>query len=488
MIKWYNKSIRNQLYFALVLIILCSIVMVSIFSFLVLHTLNVTGALISQQEKSLHLDAEFRSAHQAITLFLNSHNSKAKETYTQHIHNISQIDTVLHNSNPGIYTYSLHQVIKLYTELGDIILESIAEGDSVSAMTQFRRLEQIRGTIEYILPYAQSEVADTVSQHIRNLEQQQRKITSICISALILVCFAVLILTSKVISRIIDSLHFLTEIARKVEREEWLLDELPNDSADELGLLTRTMYHMADTIHAQIEEIEMKATLEQQLQQKEREALQFKLQVANLRLKVLQDQIKPHFLFNCLNLIAKLAYIESAQRCQKATSLIARYLRGVLDHNSDTSSLEEEFSCLQDYCRIQEMRFGDHFSFTINCDDSLLTTKIPSMTLQPLVENAFIHGLDKCTRKGWVHCSAFRAKDKVCIRIEDNGTGLSQERIDWIYKSIQDTNSVQTENAGIGLIGTAKRLLLYFGNQLELKIQSTEGAGTVVVFQFPHLT
>lgn len=143
------------------------------------------------------------------------------------------------------------------------------------------------------------------------------------------------------------------------------------------------MRQMAQTIHAQMQQIQLKAELEQRFRQKEREVLESQLQLSHMRLKMLQEQVKPHFLFNCLNMISKLAFIEGAPRCQKAADLIARYMREVLERGEDTSTLEQEFSCLRDYCRIQEMRFGEHFSFSSIAKRAAVPCAFPLCAFNP---------------------------------------------------------------------------------------------------------
>lgn len=151
----------------------------------------------------------------------------------------------------------------------------------------------------------------------------------------------------------------------------------------------------------------------------------------------------------------------------------------------DTSPLGDEFTCVQDYCQIQEMRFGARFSFEVNCEEACKGLRVPSICIQPLVENAFIHGLDKCARRGWVHCGARQEDGFVSIYVEDNGAGLAPERIAWIYQEIASADLSLPTAKHIGLIGTVKRLQYFFGSKLELSISSEPEVLTRICLKNP---
>lgn len=486
--QWYGRSIRNQLQCVVLSLLACTVAAVLTFSFLTLHTLSVTNDLVADQEMMIQYDALFGDSRQCVTRFVYTGNQDEQHLFAGCAQQLQGIAQTLYAAYPSAYVYSLYQVTNLYVDLGSALLEEKSSGANLDALLQYNRLQTICGTIEYFLPYAQSAVADGVSQHVRALEEEQRRVILASIFAFAAAIGLTFFIISRIISKIILSLQFLTQFALRVEKEQWHI-EVPQrfvQGKDELALLTRAMRQMAQTIHAQMQQIQLKAELEQRFRQKEREVLESQLQLSHMRLKMLQEQVKPHFLFNCLNMISKLAFIEGAPRCQKAADLIARYMREVLERGEDTSTLEQEFSCSRDYCRIQEMRFGEHFSFFVYCQEICRPLRLPSMCLQPLVENAFIHGLNKCARKGWIHCSAVQEQDCVLIRVEDNGAGLTPERIQWIYQQIESSQPTGSDCQHIGLIGTAKRLKYFFGPALSLHLESTPQVGTAVTLRIPQ--
>lgn len=176
-------------------------------------------------------------------------------------------------------------------DLGSALLEEKSSGANLDALLQYNRLQTICGTIEYFLPYAQSAVADGVSQHVRALEEEQRRVILASIFAFAAAIGLTFFIISRIISKIILSLQFLTQFALRVEKEQWHI-EVPQrfvQGKDELALLTRAMRQMAQTIHAQMQQIQLKAELEQRFRQKEREVLESQLQLSHMRLKMLQE-------------------------------------------------------------------------------------------------------------------------------------------------------------------------------------------------------
>ena len=129
------------------------------------------------------------------------------------------------------------------------------------------------------------------------------------------------------------------------------------------------------------------------------------------QLKALRNQINPHFLFNSLNCIARLALFEAAKKTMEMTEQLADYLRYTLQEQSEHGLVcfGEELQCVRSYLAIYRVRFGDRLSFSVEEDPEVRECLVPFMMLQPLVENALIHGLEPCFGRG---NSSWRRKKK----------------------------------------------------------------------------
>ncbi|MBF4693360.1 7TM diverse intracellular signaling domain-containing protein [Fusibacter ferrireducens] len=197
-------------------------------------------------------------------------------------------------------------------------------------------------------------------------------------------------------------------------------------------------------------------------------------------LAFLQAQIKPHFLYNALNVIASISVIDG----EKARDLImdiAEYLRHTFDFKnlSQYVTLEEEIEYVDVYFSIEQARFGDRIELFKQFED-LDCVKIPPLVIQPLVENAIKHGLFMSKGKGIIEIKGYREGDYYVLEVMDNGVGMTAEKIETILT--MDT----TENEGIGLINIQKRLLSYYDQSLE--IISVVGEGTRIILRIPIRT
>lgn len=176
-------------------------------------------------------------------------------------------------------------------------------------------------------------------------------------------------------------------------------------------------------------------------------------------LKALQTQINPHFLFNALNAIASSIRI-NPNNARELIINLSSYLRFNLELNSEFIDVKKELKQVKDYIEIEKARFGDKLNVVYDIDD--VDIKIPSLTIQPLVENAIVHGILKDTHNGTVKISLKDKGEKVKISIIDSGVGISEEMINNIY-----TDNVPEKK--IGLYNVHSRIKLIYGDGLKIK-------------------
>lgn len=195
----------------------------------------------------------------------------------------------------------------------------------------------------------------------------------------------------------------------------------------------------------------------------------FKLKVRDAELKALQAQINPHFLFNVLHTTSALVRIDPV-KARKVISDLGTYLRFNLENSDKMVSLAQELEQVKAYVDIEETRFSDKISVTYDIEKSTENINIPSLTLQPLVENSIKHGILPKSTGGMIHISSQKEKDGCMITIEDNGVGMTPKVIEELDMEI-DKN--------IGLKNVHNRLKIMYGKGL--KILSSE-MGTKISF------
>jgi two-component system, LytTR family, sensor kinase len=220
-------------------------------------------------------------------------------------------------------------------------------------------------------------------------------------------------------------------------------------------------------------------------EQEHREALLLH-QTTEAELRALRAQINPHFLFNALNTIADLI-VADAQKAERMTERLADVFRSVLTHSQKPMiTVREEIEFVRLYLEIEEARFRDHLRVCILVDPSLSEIKVPSMILQPLVENAIKHGLAPKLEGGLLIISARRAGDDLLLTVEDDGVGFASPRPEYPRNANGHSPGKSSKRStGIGLDNTAQRLQTVYGGKAVLLVESPQKQGCRVTIRIP---
>jgi len=187
-----------------------------------------------------------------------------------------------------------------------------------------------------------------------------------------------------------------------------------------------------------------------------------------------------------LNAGAQLAMMEGADRTYQYVQNVADFFRYNVKKNNDTVTLAEEIALVDTYIYILNVRFSGDIHFRKEVDESLLTVQVPSMILQPLVENSVNYGIRNIDWEGEIVLSVYRMEDAICISIKDNGIGISQDKIDKIMSSRLRAADLSKDSNGIGLDNVIGRLRLFLDEEDVISIISEgENKGTEVLIYIP---
>jgi two-component system LytT family sensor kinase len=196
--------------------------------------------------------------------------------------------------------------------------------------------------------------------------------------------------------------------------------------------------------------------------------------LAEARLAALTSQINPHFLFNTLNSVSSLIRTDPDQARVMVVRL-AKVLRRLLRKHENFSTLRDELNFIEDYLSIEVVRFGDKLRFEKDVAEDTLDMLVPSMLLQPLVENSIKHGLSSKVEGGTIRIHAHRADSKLALLVEDDGVGIPESKLATLL------------DRGIGVSNVNERLKVLFGNQYRMWIDSRPGLGTRIHIEAPEL-
>ncbi|WP_338130565.1 sensor histidine kinase [Cohnella ginsengisoli] len=196
-------------------------------------------------------------------------------------------------------------------------------------------------------------------------------------------------------------------------------------------------------------------------------------------LKAMQAQINPHFLYNTLDSIRWMAVKNKDYEVGEQIEALSDLFRHSLNQGKEATTLREEIDHLRNYLLIQQTRFSDRLSCLIEVDPSALDAEIPKLVLQPLVENAIVHGLEDEPRGGRIEVRAAYANGEIAITVRDNGKGTDALPIRAMLAG--DT----TGREAFALLNIHERIKLRYGEEYGLEFDSAPGRGTVVVVRIP---
>lgn len=264
---------------------------------------------------------------------------------------------------------------------------------------------------------------------------------------------------SKLITR---PIYALTKAAGEIQNGDFSIS-CPADTKDEVGVLSTAFNTMTGKIAGLL--VQVKAE-----QKRKRE----------YELALIQAQIKPHFLYNTLDLIYIFCECNMASKGAKLTKSLADYYRTSLSSGKEIITIKDEIKNIENYLFIQRERYCDLIDFQVYCDPKIEDYTILKMTLQPLVENAIYHGLKEKGIKGTIRIEGRLEESAAVIVVEDDGAGMTHDRIRQVLAQDEPEHKRH-----FGIRSVDKRIKLYFGESYGIHIDSVVNKGTKVVVYIP---
>lgn len=305
-------------------------------------------------------------------------------------------------------------------------------------------------------------------------------------SSLVLAAVVVanLLILFFLIRRITEPLRLLAVSANKVAQGDFALQLPEPQGNDEVAILTGAFNKMVCSIREYI--VRMKESMEKEQKMMERELL-METHLKDTQLRYLQAQINPHFLFNSLNAGAQLAMMEDAEKTSIFIEKMADFFRYNVRRDAESATLAEELETVDNYVYILNVRFFGEIHFEKEVPDGVGEIRLPSMILQPIVENAVSHGIREVEGEGWILLKIEQGKDGLVIRVRDNGQGMTAERIQEVLEG--RISKEENGSTGIGLDNVISRMELFFNRKGLVQIFSDgPGQGTEVRLTVPIVT
>lgn len=289
------------------------------------------------------------------------------------------------------------------------------------------------------------------------------------IAVLGIVCFLLAMILSFIVFKSISApLYKLVRSMNRVKSGNFDY-RIHDNSRDELGVATAHFNHMVDELQYLIDEIKNKEASKRLSE-----------------LKALQAQINPHFLSNTLNTVRSLANLTKADNIASIITSLIQLLHASMGKGDELITVREEIEYVQNYLNIMAYRNYDKFKVHIELEEGIADCAVLKFVLQPIVENAILHGLEPMDGQGYIAIKGYRDGDNLIIAVTDNGVGMSEHQLN------QFTNEkpVRTKSGlnGIGMENVNQRIKLYFGEKYGLSVQSVPNLYTTVELTFPAIT
>ena len=487
MIKHKSIKFRTKLlvFFLLAIVV---VLLASIYTYFSLQILIKDTA--EMYEKAMELTAVYRQMgliQREIESYLSTNSSDSLIAFYDYMNELKGLaESLLNNvtyTPEGIKSKNAGNMIINY--LNDAEKAIIAKrGRDIEGYTTYYARTVLENTeiMRYIEEIMSRELIDTSDNYaiVSKRIQWATTFNNMLIAFVIVFVIAMIISFSFQITKPITR---LAEYAKRVSVGDFDL-EIETDSRDEIGILYNAFKMMVTSIKEYISEIKEKARLEKSLNEQRVNNLKMKNALRESELLALQSQINPHFIFNTINIGAKIAMLEGDKKTCTYLENAADIFRYNLKGLDSFVHLREEIENVRSYVYLLQTRFGDSVNFELDYgkDESALDIIVPRMVLQPIVENAYIHGISEMEEGGKITLKVDSDEDNVYVYVMDNGKGITQEKIEELLGDSGDNDELNLvlstkkgHTTGIGVDNVIKRLRLYYNRHDVVDIKREDG-------------
>ncbi|MCR4587996.1 MAG: sensor histidine kinase [Lachnospiraceae bacterium] len=479
---WLQLPIqRKTRSYAIALILI--MVFVGFFNIYVVNdTVQLMGGMLNDLTRCENVYSAFDAEVSALNRMMRNQNADNRKTYEEACRHMKS---------------SVNQLPFQYDEIGAERYARTWRIISAYAVYEEQRqsvLDADRGTIRTERIYTLIEMQGYLKQYMQELIQitveensviYQQKVPLISRLPFLLIFFSVLavaitVIFSRVLSKTVTApVRRIAENARRITAGDFGGEDIQVENTDEIGDLVSAFNQMKQTMSENLE-------LTEQIHRDEMERVEMEKQLETARLDLLQSQINPHFLFNTLNMISGMAELEQADITKRMTGSLAHIFRYNLHTTAQFVSLSQELSVIKDYMYLQHMRFGDRIRFVLKVEKDVDTSmvSVPAFMLQPLAENAVVHGLSGKENGGCLWLRVSHNLGCIEIVIEDDGIGIPIDILESM--KLGEKHAPHADHTGIGMRNVYHRVTsLVAGGTM--KVESWPGTGTKITISLPEM-
>ena len=355
--------------------------------------------------------------------------------------------------------------------IGGAVEESLVSKMSEETSSQ-GNFSYEEGGSECTVVYIHSNITGWDTVGLIPLEYIKKDLVGIQYLTVVLIVFAIIIgitISIAIAQSLVSPLENTVNALERFSRGDFEV-RLKENRADEIGKMNRVFNKAIKDINELMQKVTHVEILNKEME-----------------FKTLQSQMNPHFLYNTLDTINWLAFKEEQMEICNLVTAISNLIRVSISNKQSIITLEQELNYVKDYLYIQHVRYKDRFDTIYDIDESLLNQTVPKLIIQPIVENAIIHGIENTKNKNLLYISIKYENECIDIVVKDTGIGMTEEKVSELLKESTTVENGELEiHTNLGLYAVHKRLKFMFGDLYGLNIQSKEGNGTTVILHIPY--
>ena len=486
-------SLASRVFGSLFAFLVCFLLQLGLISFrqyfvmypqnnMISHVQNLSS-FISLNEESVEAYSSFRWDYGDIDDFISQERYRNIEK-TKYLDSLS-VEYDSENKEEYLLSRSSMNLYSTYLSISNEIMDLLASGERTKASEVY--YDKLSYCLEYLSSTMRSLLEETIIRtKISFLKTQgiNDKIDSFqSVITLFSLIFAAML--SLGMASLLSSIKTFSKQSKLLGEGNWNIPDIKEKGALEIVYMAKAFNKMKHGMKKQVQLLEEKNTIQEELFEKEKESLSLKSLLEEERLQQLRSRINPHFLFNTLNVIKFTAHDEGAEKTEDMLESMALLYRYALGSNSDSVPVSRELRIVVALASLYRSRFGDKINLKWNStlDEDLTEVMVPSFILQPIVENSFRHGIGPKEEGGEVVISISSQNEILSIVVSDNGIGMDEDTLSRVRERIKE-KKLGSEHIGIGNVAARVQMLSPLSS---FNVESRINEGTKVIMKMPLL-
>ncbi|HIT90400.1 MAG TPA: histidine kinase [Candidatus Merdenecus merdavium] len=485
--KYKNLSIQTRLILVFLFTSITAFTVTLYMNWNINHSITQIDIVYMTNANLNDLNDAIKNTQNSMTEYLNTKSSYSLEEFYKYegeyknlIQNLSDQTT---DNYAGLMEKNIKNISEEYIIVANEAVQAKRGRNIESYKKSYDKTSRLYQYIDNYIYCLNNQQFQKNSQNYGILMVTLRYLEAISLVVYVVVAICNIILIIVMTNSITNPLKKLTKAANEVAKGNFDIEPLDDTTRDEVGVVAKAFNKMIYSMKEYI--IRQKDSMEAESKAKEREFLINDL-LKDAQLKYLQAQINPHFLFNTLNAGTQLAMLEGAEKTYVFIEKMSEFFRYNIKKINEDATLKEEVELVESYLYIMNVRFSGEIEYEkkINCDIS--NVRVPSMILQPIVENSLTYGIRNIDWDGKITLDITLIEGEIQIMLTDNGVGMTQERIQEVMAGEVEQEEFMRNSNGIGLSNVMSRLNIYFEQESLLEIESQgKDMGTRVIIHIP---